>query len=64
MTHAELMQKWHEKKAYEISKKQKHRYTYGTPPSPTAYLTPTPSSVSRTHTLQNERVTERSRTLK
>ncbi|CAF2871760.1 unnamed protein product [Rotaria sp. Silwood2] len=44
-SHAELMQRWHQKKANEICKKQKHRYIYGTPLSPSAQ---TPSSLGMT----------------
>ncbi|CAF0735608.1 unnamed protein product [Rotaria sordida] len=40
MSHAELMNRWHQKKANEICKKQKHRYIYGTPLSPSVQ-TPT-----------------------
>jgi hypothetical protein len=42
MSHAEHMNKWHQKQTNEIKKKQKHRYVYGPPPSSsnTAFSSP------------------------
>jgi hypothetical protein len=33
MGYADVMNNWRQKKTYEICKKHKHRYVYGTPPS-------------------------------
>ncbi|CAF1085258.1 unnamed protein product [Rotaria sp. Silwood1] len=48
MSHTELMDRWHQKKAHEICKKHKHQYIYGTPLSPSAQ---TSSSLGMTFSL-------------
>lgn len=61
LTHDEIMNRWQQNKANEISKKQKHRYSYNTAPASSSNI-PSQNLPSSIHFNRNESSTNRTPT--